>query len=153
MANTTAIIYYFWLEASASYKRHCWTRFAARNNVYAWYLKKAASLAIEAIQDPSDYWLIAEADGNLQIKTDGSVVGLLPMLRCHKLCLKVFEEHWQVLEAEGLVRNRFNADRHGIVDTITFCVTFVQYRRRMRRGRLSATAVSTLDRLCDTIVQ
>ena len=101
VANTTAIIYYLWLEASASYKRHCWTRFAARNNVYAWYLKKAASLAIEAIQSPSDCCLIAEPYGNLRIQTDGAVIGLLPMLRCHKLCFKVFEEHWKVWRRRG----------------------------------------------------
>ena len=47
----------------------------------------------------------------------------------------------------------FNADRHGLVDVITFCVTCIRYRRRMGRPALSATATSTLDRLRNTIVQ
>ena len=66
-------------------------------------------------------------------------LGLLPMLRCHQHGFKVFEEHWKVLEAESRVRNSFNADRHGLVDIITFAVTCIQYRRRASRRPLSAS--------------
>ena len=47
----------------------------------------------------------------------------------------------------------FNADRHGLVDIITFGVTCIQYRRRIKRAPLSEIAISTLERLCIAIVQ
>ena len=75
------------------------------------------------------------------------------LLPCHQTCFKLFEDHWKVLEAEGRVRNSFNADRHGLVDIITFCVTIVPYRRKSRRAQLSRSVNSTLDRLRNTIVQ
>ena len=138
VANTTAIITYLWMEASVVSKTRSWKCFAYRVDVYASYLNKAATHAIASMQSQSDK-VIESPYGNLQIQTDGSVFGLLPMLKCHQHVIKVFEEHWKVLETEGKVRNSFDADRHGIVDIITFGVTCIQYRRRASRRPLSAS--------------
>ena len=152
VANTTAIIAYLWLKASDGDKDRSWKSLAWRTAVYETYLMNAARLVVGAIRNPNDR-LITSQPGTVRIQTDGNVIGFVPMLRCNKHGFKVFEEHWNALEAEGRIRNSSNADRHGLVDIISFGVTCVQYRRRCGRTPLGASAIATLSRLRNTIVQ
>ena len=154
VANTTAIIAYLWLEASIRCKYRVWQCYAERLDVFASYLVKAANLAIGAIRCTNDGRIELPSDNlQIQIQSDGAVLGMLPMLQGHRTCFKIFEAHWQALEDEQRVRNNFHADRHGIVDIIIFSVTLFQYRHKKGRSPLSAIALSRLDFLCRTIVQ